>query len=192
MTDNLAPEQRSYGMSRIRSRRNTSTELRLIKLRRGAGIGGWRRKSKLCGRPEFVFLGYRIAVCAYGCYWRGCRKCALGAQTKTEYWIPKIAGNMKRDRADTQKLRAEGWTAVWTWEHDIKQSPMKCLADNGCVPPSGCLNGPGEWLRLAEKDQKCCARRSFSCLMASGANRIDWLFFPGIWRTRDPYVSICK
>ena len=128
MTDNLTPSQRSYSMSRIRSRGNSSTELRLISLMRGAGIKGWRRKSKLYGRPDFVFPRYHIAVFVAGCYWHGCRKCALGAKTNAEYWIPKIAGNMTRDRANTKKLREHGWRVVRIWEHDLKASPMKCLS----------------------------------------------------------------
>jgi DNA mismatch endonuclease (patch repair protein) len=128
MADNLTPSQRSYSMSRIRSRGNSSTELRLIGLMRGAGIKGWRRKSKLCGHPDFVFPRYHIAVFVDGCYWHGCRKCALGAKTNTEYWMPKIAGNMKRDRANTRKLKEDGWRVVRIWEHDLKASPMKCLA----------------------------------------------------------------
>jgi DNA mismatch endonuclease, patch repair protein len=128
MADNLTPEQRSYSMSRIRSRGNSSTELRLIQLMRGAGVSGWRRKSKLCGRPDFVFPKRRIAVFVDGCYWHGCRKCALGSKTNTEYWKPKIAGNIKRDRSNTRKLRDEGWTVVRIWEHDLKVTPMRCLA----------------------------------------------------------------
>src|SRR5438105_6307692 len=107
MADNLTPEQRSYSMSRIRTGGNTSTELRLIKLMGGAGISGWRRKSKLCGRPDFVFQRYHIVIFVDGCYWHGCRKCALGAKTNSDYWKPKIAGNIKRDRANTRKLREE-------------------------------------------------------------------------------------
>jgi DNA mismatch endonuclease (patch repair protein) len=128
MADNLTPEQRSYSMSRIRSRGNSSTELKLIQLMRRAGISGWRRKSKLCGRPDFVFPRYHIAVFVDGCYWHGCRKCALGAKTNTEYWKPKIAANMKRDRDNTRRLREDGWNVLRIWEHDLKASPMKCLA----------------------------------------------------------------
>jgi DNA mismatch endonuclease (patch repair protein) len=128
MADNLTPEQRSYSMSRIRSRGNSSTELRLIELMRGAGITGWRRKSKLCGRPDFVFPRYRVAVFVDGCYWHGCRKCGLNSKSNTEYWKSKIAGNMKRDRANSKTLRGDGWTVVRVWEHDLKAKPMKCLA----------------------------------------------------------------
>jgi len=128
MPDNLTPEQRSFSMSRIRSRGNSSTELRLIELMRGAGIKGWRRKSKLCGRPDFVFPRFHIAVFVDGCYWHGCRKCSLGSKSNVEYWKPKIAGNIKRDRSNSRALRGDGWRVVRIWEHDLKASPMKCLA----------------------------------------------------------------
>lgn len=129
MPDNLTPEQRSYSMSRIRSRGNSSTELKLIALMRAAGISGWRRRSKLRGRPDFVFTRYRVVVFVDGCYWHGCRKCALGSKSNTEYWKPKISGNMKRDRANSRSLRSEGWAVVRIWEHELKTKPMKALAN---------------------------------------------------------------
>jgi DNA mismatch endonuclease (patch repair protein) len=128
MSDNLTPAQRSYSMSRIRSRGNSSTELRLIELMRGAGLSGWRRNTKLCGRPDFVFARFRTAVFVDGCYWHGCRKCALVSKSNIEYWKPKIEGNMKRDRANNRTLRADGWSVVRVWEHDLRTNPMKCLA----------------------------------------------------------------
>ncbi|MGI0035239.1 MAG: very short patch repair endonuclease [Nitrososphaera sp.] len=128
MSDNLTPKQRSYTMSRIRSRGNSSTELKLIRLMRGAGISGWRRKSNLCGRPDFVFPKYHVAVFVDGCYWHGCRRCALSAKTNTEYWKAKIVGNVKRDRTNTRKLKDDGWSVIRIWEHDLKAKPMKCLA----------------------------------------------------------------
>ena len=127
MVDNLSKEQRSYAMSRIRSRGNSSTEIRLISLLRGAGLSGWRRKSGLCGRPDFVFPRFRTAVFVDGCYWHGCKKCGLSSKSNLEYWKPKIAGNVKRDMRNTRTLRDCGWTVVRIWEHDLKGSPMKCL-----------------------------------------------------------------
>jgi DNA mismatch endonuclease (patch repair protein) len=127
MADNLRPEQRSYAMSRIRSRGNSSTELKLISLMRDAGISGWRRKSKLSGRPDFIFPRFRAVIFVDGCYWHGCRKCALAAKSNIDYWKPKIAGNAKRDRTNTRLLRDEGWTVIRIWEHDLRADPAKCL-----------------------------------------------------------------
>ncbi len=127
MADNLSKAQRSYNMSRIRSQGNSSTELKLISLMRQGGVKGWRRKSALCGRPDFVFPKYRIAVFVDGCYWHGCKKCSLGAKSNEDYWLAKIAGNVKRDRANARQLRKNGWTVIRIWEHDLKDRPMGCL-----------------------------------------------------------------
>ena len=127
MADNLTKEQRSYAMSRIRSRGNRSTEKALILAMRKAGISGWRRRSSLCGKPDFVFRRFRAAIFVDGCYWHGCRKCALASKSNCEYWGPKIEGNVKRDRNNTQALRDAGWKVVRIWEHDLKVDPIKCV-----------------------------------------------------------------
>lgn len=127
MADNHSKAQRSYNMSRIKSRGNNSTELRLISLMRDAGVTGWRRNSALCGRPDFVFPRYRTAVFVDGCYWHGCRKCGLSAKSNTEYWLLKIAGNVKRDRANTRALRKNEWKVIRLWEHDLRNRPKVCM-----------------------------------------------------------------
>lgn len=127
MADNLSKAQRSYNMSRIRSRGNSTTELKLISIMREAGVTGWRRKSALCGRPDFVFPECRTAVFVDGCYWHGCKKCSLSVKSNEEYWLAKIAGNAKRDRANSRHLRANGWKVVRIWEHDLKSRPAFCV-----------------------------------------------------------------
>jgi DNA mismatch endonuclease (patch repair protein) len=127
VADNLTKEQRSFAMSRIRSRGNSSTEQALIKIMRSAGIRGWRRKSSLCGKPDFVFPRFHTVVFVDGCYWHGCRTCRLGSKSNNEYWEPKIEGNAKRDRRNTKQLRNAGWKVIRIWEHELKASPMRCM-----------------------------------------------------------------
>jgi len=55
MTDMFSREERSRIMSLIRSRGNVATELRFIQIARKYKIRGWRRGSKLPGRPDFVW-----------------------------------------------------------------------------------------------------------------------------------------
>src|ERR1019366_148239 len=105
MVDNLTKEQRSYAMSRSRSRGNSSTEKALIAVMRKTGLSGWRRKSTLHGRPDFVFPRFRTAVFVDGCYWHGCMTCGLAAKSNTDYWKPKIEGNRRRDKSNTRQLR---------------------------------------------------------------------------------------
>jgi DNA mismatch endonuclease (patch repair protein) len=127
VADNLTTKQRSYAMSRIRSSGNSSTEQAFIGLMRRAGLSGWRRKSKLVGRPDFVFSKFHIVVFVDGCYWHGCPRCGLSSKSNLAYWQPKIAGNAKRDRRNTRLLRKAGWIVIRVWEHDLKANPMRCL-----------------------------------------------------------------
>ena len=127
MTDNLSKEQRSYAMSRIRSRGNCSTELALAVAMRRAGISGWRRKSTICGNPDFIFPKFRVAVFVDGCFWHGCPKCGLIAKSNTDYWCTKIERNRQRDKENVRQLRRKGWAVVRLWEHDLKDQPMWCI-----------------------------------------------------------------
>ncbi len=127
MADNLTAEQRSYSMSQIRSKRNRTTELRLIAVMREAGIKGWPRNSRLEGKPDFVFPRERVAVFVDGCYWHGCPKCGLCPKSNGEYGNAKMARNRKRDRAVGAALRKAGWRVLRIWEHALKRSPGRCV-----------------------------------------------------------------
>jgi DNA mismatch endonuclease (patch repair protein) len=127
VADNLSKAQRSYAMSRIRSRGNSSTEEALIAVMRKAGISGWRRKSKLRGKPDFVLRRFQTVIFVDGCFWHGCRKCSLASKSNREYWLPKITGNVVRDRTNMRLLRQSGWKVVRIWEHDLKSDPVKCV-----------------------------------------------------------------
>jgi DNA mismatch endonuclease (patch repair protein) len=127
MTDNLTNEQRSFAMSRIRSKGNRSTELALIKAMRNAGISGWRRESTLVGKPDFVFPLLRLVVFVDGCYWHGCPKCRLAAKSNVEYWREKIARNRRRDKENVRLLREKEWAVVRLWEHDLSMRLPECI-----------------------------------------------------------------
>jgi DNA mismatch endonuclease, patch repair protein len=111
---------RSELMSRIRSTGNKRTELRLIEIFRSAGITGWRRRSCLIGKPDFVFPQQKIAVFVDGCFWHGCPRHYKAPRTRTNFWKAKIERNRRRDRLVTRALRKLGWTVVRYWEHDIE------------------------------------------------------------------------
>ncbi len=126
MADNLTPEQRSYSMSRIRTKRNQTTELRLIEIMREAGIKGWRRGIQLLGKPDFVFRRERVVIFVDGCYWHGCAKCQLQAKSNSEYWTAKMARNRGRDRKVSRLLQKSGWKVLRLWEHSLKRAPKRC------------------------------------------------------------------
>ena len=120
MTDCFDPQQRSRNMSRIRSHGNYSTELRFIKLMRQYKISGWRRKSPLIGRPDFVFTKQKVAVFIDGDFWHGNPKKFRLPKSNCDYWEQKIAGNRTRDKTVNKTLRFEGWRVLRIWESSLK------------------------------------------------------------------------
>lgn len=108
-------------MSAIRSRGNKDTELRLIAIMRTHGITGWRRGSKLRGRPDFLFPRERLAVFVDGCFWHGCPKHGTRPSSNVAFWEAKILGNQKRDRSVARELRHAGWRVLRIWEHALRR-----------------------------------------------------------------------
>lgn len=115
-TDVHTPEQRSFNMSRIRSR-DTKPELQL---RRGLHAAGLRFRldaQDLPGRPDLVFPRHRAVAFVHGCFWHG-HDCPLFKLpvTRTEFWTDKIQKNRARDARATTALRAADWRVLTVWE----------------------------------------------------------------------------
>lgn len=106
-------------MARIRSRGNRATELRFIWLLRSFRIKGWRRGSKLPGRPDFVFLGSRVAVFVDGDFWHGNPRGFRLPKSNVDYWAKKIQGNRLRDETVNRSLETLGWRVVRFWQSSL-------------------------------------------------------------------------
>lgn len=119
MADFLTKTERSERMSRIRGKGNKTTELRLMSVFRSNGITGWRRGSKLVGRPDFVFPRLRLAVFVDGCFWHGCPLHGSKPSSNKRFWRDKIARNRQRDRQVNLALKAKGWRVLRVWEHEL-------------------------------------------------------------------------
>src|SRR2546422_5549398 len=124
--DVFSRHERSRIMSRIRSRGNAATELRLIALFRAHRITGWRRNQKLLGKPDFVFRAKRTVVFVDGCFWHGCPRCYRRPRSNLKYWDAKILRNRVRDRLVRKALKKSGWRVVRVWAHEL-DSPRRCL-----------------------------------------------------------------
>ena len=122
MPDIFTPEKRSWVMSRIRSR-DTKIEKRTASLLRKNGLH-YRRFPNLFGSPDFVVEKKALVFCD-GDFWHGYR---YGEKKKPpkKFWRDKIERNMRRDRSVTRRLRADGWSVVRLWEHDIDRKPDVC------------------------------------------------------------------
>lgn len=121
MADIWNKRKRSDVMSLVRSAGNKATELRLIQIFRRNEVTGWRRGSKLPGKPDFVFPKLKTAVFVDGCFWHGCPKHATWPKTRASFWLAKISGNKARDRRVNRELRKLGWIVIRIWEHDLRR-----------------------------------------------------------------------
>jgi DNA mismatch endonuclease, patch repair protein len=120
------PAVTSRIMSRIRSK-NTKAEIALAKAMWGLGLR-YRKHYRIEGKPDFVFVGPKVAVFCDGDFWHGrdfeARLEAGRFQNNTEYWINKILRNRNRDATVNAKLEAAGWLVIRIWESDILADPL--------------------------------------------------------------------
>ena len=106
---------------RSNRRRDTSPERRL---RSALHRRGWRFRVDLVipvpgarPRPDLVFPRKRVAVFMDGCFWHCCPIHGRPPISNPTYWGPKLARNVERDRLDTERLEAHGWSVLRLWEH---------------------------------------------------------------------------
>lgn len=111
----------SARMSR-QGRRDTLPEVAVRRLLHAAGlryrvnvpVPGMRRRT-----IDIVFPRLKIAVFMDGCFWHGCPQHATQPKSNAEWWRTKLDKNMARDTETTEHLRAEGWTVLRFWEHEV-------------------------------------------------------------------------
>lgn len=120
--DPLSKSRRSAQMSKIRSKGNQSTEIRVESALRGLLITGWEKHPRgVIGTPDFFFPDAKLAVFVNGCFWHGCRKCSRNLpQRRREFWLAKLEQNMRRDRRVLRQLRRLGFRTVTVWEHSLR------------------------------------------------------------------------
>ncbi len=108
-------------MARIRST-GTTPEERLHQAVRAALGHRWRidRNVKaMPGCPDVVIPSLRLVIFADGCFFHGCPEHYKAPLSNTEYWTPKIAGNITRDQLQQGALEADGWSVWRIWEHAL-------------------------------------------------------------------------
>ena len=69
-------------------------------------------------RADIVFTRQRVAVFIDGCFWHACPTHGSSPRRNADYWVPKLARNVARDRETDSLLRDSGWTVLRFWEHE--------------------------------------------------------------------------
>ena len=121
MADVLTPQQRSYNMSRIRSK-NTKPEEIMRKYLFSRGFRYRKNVSKLPGKPDIVLPKYKTIVFVNGCFWHKHEGCHyfVWPKNNADFWKKKIEGNVERDKYDYKLLKDLGWHVIVVWECELK------------------------------------------------------------------------
>ena len=123
--DSISKSQRSYNMSRIRSR-NTKPEIIVRQKLFSKGIRYRIHVKDLPGKPDIVIKKYKVVIEIKGCFWHkheGCRYSST-PKSNTKYWINKIKKNVERDVINLKKLEEKKFKVFLLWECEIKNTDI--------------------------------------------------------------------
>lgn len=79
-------------------------------------------------RPDIAFTKRRLAIFVDGCFWHSCPEHGRQPGVNGEYWSPKLAGNVVRDREQTAALVSAGWKVLRFWEHEEHDATIATIA----------------------------------------------------------------
>ena len=123
MADNLTAEQRRKNMSAIKSR-HTKPEIIVRSMLHRLGFRFRLHNKKLPGKPDIILPKYKTVIFVHGCFWhqhKGCKRSTI-PKSNTDYWIPKLTGNVKRDVQHKADLKKSGWNVAVVWECETKDA----------------------------------------------------------------------
>ena len=120
--------------------KGTRLEKRLFAILASMGLSGWKKNvDAITGKPDVAFSKQRVVIFIDGCFWHGCPHCKRKLpQTNRVYWERKIGRNMALAKAYNKRLRADKWTVIRIWEHEmedpgsiqrVKTKVLRTLAD---------------------------------------------------------------
>ena len=125
--DRLTPEQRHRNMQAIKSK-DTRIEHLLRDALWSRGYHYRKNVKTIFGHPDIAFVGKKIAVFCDSEFWHGFEweNRRDDIKSNRDYWIPKIEGNMLRDKKVNNYLINQGWVVLRYWGNDIKCDSEKC------------------------------------------------------------------
>lgn len=122
MADNHTKEVRSMNMSHIRSKNSKPEEI-VRKYLFSQGFRYRKNVKKLPGTPDIVLPKYRTIIFVNGCFWHkhSCPR-FVWPSSNQEYWVPKILGNVERDKKNIALLTDAGWRVIVVWECELRNT----------------------------------------------------------------------
>ena len=130
MVDYLTKKERSWNMSRIRSR-HTKPEIIVRSLLHRSGHRFKINDSKLPGCPDIVLPKYKTVIFVHGCFWHRHNNCprATTPNTNKDYWLKKFQNNVSRDKQVKKELEKLQWRVIIVWECKVVNDPLSVLDD---------------------------------------------------------------
>ncbi len=128
MSDVHTAEQRSFNMSRIRSK-DTKPEMIVRSIVHQLGFRFRLHVAGLAGKPDLALPVHRKIIFVHGCFWHQ-HRCRFGRvipATNSEFWSLKRESNCERDRRNRRILKAAGWSVLVVWECWTKDIDAKLL-----------------------------------------------------------------
>jgi len=112
--------QRSFNMSKIKGK-NTKPEILVRKWLWRKGFRYRLHKKELPGKPDIVLSKYNAVLFVHGCFWHrhGCHLTAT-PETRKDFWLSKLNGNVEREKRNFEKLLDKGWRIGVIWECILK------------------------------------------------------------------------
>ena len=136
MADRISKEQRSWTMSRVRSK-DTTPEMRVRSEMHRTGYRFRLHVSGMPGKPDIVLPRFRTVIFVNGCFWHrhpGCRYAAT-PKSNVDYWERKFETNVVRDERSHASLRQDGWTVLIIWECQTRSREALVDTLSGILPP---------------------------------------------------------
>lgn len=123
LTDTLSKAERSQRMSLIRSK-GTKAEVAVRRMVTELGFRYRLHRKDIAGCPDLAFIRQKKVIFVNGCFWHQHKNCGLGRTPKSNltYWIPKLRGNVERDKAVRKQLRKNRWKVMTVWQCQLKDS----------------------------------------------------------------------
>lgn len=113
-------------------KKDTKPELIVRRMLHSLGFRFRLHQRQLPGTPDIVLPRYRVAILVHGCFWHQHQDCKKGAvpSVRPDYWLPKLARNLERDRLAGAALAAAGYKVLVIWEctvHDAEALRARLL-----------------------------------------------------------------
>lgn len=121
------PEQISKNMKAIKNK-GSKIEVMLMKELWSRGLRYRKNVNSICGKPDIVFIGKKVAVFCDSEFWHGYNweERKYDFRSHQDFWFPKIERNIERDKEVNAQLESEGWTVLRFWGKEIKKDVSGC------------------------------------------------------------------